>query len=87
MEATIRVILGYILGLYWGYIAIMEKKMETTIVHFYVLLSNEAPLQGFTRYLACLPAVRHQTLGGSLSYAFHTTPILYGGPLRKVCGA
>ena len=24
-------ILGHILGLYWGYIGIMEKKMDTTI--------------------------------------------------------
>ena len=24
-------IMGYILGLYWGYIGIMEKKMEATI--------------------------------------------------------
>ena len=24
------IIIGYILGLYWGYIGIMEKKMETT---------------------------------------------------------
>ena len=23
--------IGYILGLYWGYIGIMEKKLETTI--------------------------------------------------------
>ena len=29
---NIRVIFGVILGLYWGYIGIMEKKMETTIV-------------------------------------------------------
>ena len=28
METTI---IGYILGLYWGYIGIMENKMETTI--------------------------------------------------------
>ena len=26
------VILGYILGLYWGYIGIMEKKLETTVM-------------------------------------------------------
>ena len=30
----IRYILGYILGLYWGYIGIMEKKMETTLICF-----------------------------------------------------
>ena len=24
--------IGYILGLYWGYMGIMEKKMEATIV-------------------------------------------------------
>ena len=29
---VIGYILGYILGLYRGYIGIMEKKMETTIV-------------------------------------------------------
>ena len=27
---SIGVILGILLGLYWGYIGIMEKKMETT---------------------------------------------------------
>ena len=31
METTI-IYRGYI-GLYWGYIGIMEKKMETTIVY------------------------------------------------------
>ena len=31
METTI---MGYILGLYWGYIGIMEKKMETTILGY-----------------------------------------------------
>ena len=34
-------ILGVIYGLYWGYIGIMEKKMETTIVHCgYLLLEH-----------------------------------------------
>ena len=27
--------MGYILGLCWGYIGIMEKKMETTIMGLY----------------------------------------------------
>ena len=27
-------IMGYILGLYWGFTGIMERKMETTIVFF-----------------------------------------------------
>ena len=26
--------IGYILGLYWGVIGIMEKKMETTILYY-----------------------------------------------------
>ena len=26
--------IGYILGLYWGYVGIMEKKMETTIMGY-----------------------------------------------------
>ena len=33
-RANIGVMSGYILGLCWGYIGIMEKKMETTIVYW-----------------------------------------------------
>ena len=32
-----RVYIGVILGIYWGYIGIMEKKMETTITGLYNL--------------------------------------------------
>ena len=31
METTI---IGYILGLYWGYIGLMEKKMEATVIGY-----------------------------------------------------
>ena len=34
METTIMGYIGIILGLYWGYIGIMEKRMETTIVYW-----------------------------------------------------
>ena len=34
MESGIIRFIGGILGLYWGYIGIMEKKMETTIMRF-----------------------------------------------------
>ena len=33
METTIMGYIGIILGLYWGNIGIMEKKMEATIVY------------------------------------------------------
>ena len=33
MEYEMEVSIGVILGLYGGYIGIMEKKMETTTVH------------------------------------------------------
>ena len=40
METTILYIMGYlrvILGLYWGYIGIMENQMETTIVYWWFI--------------------------------------------------
>ena len=34
METTTMGYIGVILGLYWGYIGIMEKKMETTTMGY-----------------------------------------------------
>ena len=34
METTIMGYIGIILELYWGYIGIIEKKMETTILYY-----------------------------------------------------
>ena len=36
METGIVGSIGVIVGLYWGYIGIMEKKMETTVFGFRV---------------------------------------------------
>ena len=33
-----QVSIGILLGLDWGYIGIMEKKMETTIVYWYIYI-------------------------------------------------
>ena len=45
METTI---IGYILGLYWGYMGKMEKKMETTIT---IIRAVERPNNGCMGYL------------------------------------
>ena len=51
MEITIMGYIVYILGIYWGYIGIMEKKMEATIMVVPLLVLGGFGLQHLNLYL------------------------------------
>ena len=52
VDVKIMVTIRVILGLYWGYIGIMEKKMETTIMGSMGGCQNSGPFLG-TRNIRC----------------------------------